>query len=164
MVAGAQQTGWIRQFGTSHDDQGRGVAALGPAVYVTGWTGGELPAQKKTGRQECYLRRYDVDGKEVWTRQFGVGTYSEGRAIAASESEVYVAGATSDDAFIRKFDGTGKDLWTRRISTATDMQDQIRGIVLDGSGVFVAGSTADALDGQTSAGNADAFVRKYDPA
>jgi hypothetical protein len=162
LVAGAQQGGWFRQFGTSNDDQGRAVAAVGAAVYVTGWTVGQLTGQKKTGRQDSYLRRYDPDGNEVWTRQFAVGTYSEGHAIAASESEVYVAGAARDDAFIRKFDATGKDLWTRQIATATDVEDQIRGIALDGTGLYVAGSTADTLEGQTSAGNADAFVRKYD--
>jgi hypothetical protein len=162
LAADAQQSGWFRQFGTSNDDQARAVLAVGSAVYVTGWTVGELPGQKKTGRQEAYLRRYDADGKEAWTRQFVIGTYSEGRAIAASESEVYVAGALRDDAFIRKFDSSGKDVWTRRIGTATDVDDQVRSIALDASGVYVAGSTADVLPGQVSAGNADAFVRKYD--
>ena len=164
LAADAQQGGWFRQFGTSNDDQARAVLAVGPAVYVTGWTAAELRGQKKTGRQDSYLRRYDPDGNEVWTRQFGVGTYSEGRAIAATDSEVYVAGATRDDAFVRKFDTSGKDLWSRQIGTATDADDQVRGIALDGSGIYVAGSTADALPGQTSAGNADVFVRKYDPA
>jgi hypothetical protein len=79
---------------------------------------GELKGQKKSGRTDSYLRRYDAEGNEVWTRQFGVGTYSEGRAIAASDSEVYVAGAARDDAYIRKFDSNGKDLWTRQIGTA----------------------------------------------
>jgi hypothetical protein len=162
LMADAQQSGWFRQFGTSNDDQARAVFAVGSAVYVTGLTVGELPGQKKSGRTDSYLRRYDADGKEVWTRQFGVGTYSEGRAIAASDSEVYVAGAARDDAFIRKFDANGKDIWSRRIATATDVEDQVRGIALDASGVYVAGSTADVLPGQASAGNADAFVRKYD--
>ena len=164
LAAVAQQSGWIRQFGTSNDDQARAVLAVGPAVYVTGLTVGELKGQKKSGRTDSYLRRYDADGNEVWTRQFGVGTYSEGRAIAASDSEVYVAGAARDDAFVRKFDANGKDLWSRQIRTAADVEDQIRGIALDGTGVYVAGSTADVLPGQSSAGNVDAFVRKYDPA
>jgi hypothetical protein len=163
-MAHAQQSGWFSQFGSSNDDQARAVISVGQTIYVTGWTAGELPGQKKTGRQDSYLRKYGPDGKDVWTRQFGVGTYSEGRAIAASESEIYVAGATRDDAFVRKFDTNGKDLWTRHIGTATDLDDQARGIALDGSGVYLAGSTADTLPGQTSAGNADAFVRKYDPA
>jgi DNA-binding beta-propeller fold protein YncE len=124
---------------------------------------GELPGQKKVGRQDSYLRKYDPDGKELWTRQFAIGTYSEGRAIAASAAEVYVAGATRDDAFVRKFDGNGKELWTRQFGTASDADDQILGIALDPTGIYVAGSTADVLPAQTSAGNADAFVRKYDP-
>src|SRR5689334_18006685 len=107
-TVGAQQGGWFRQFGTSNDDQARAVLAVGPAVYVTGWTIGDLKGQKKSGRVDSYLRRYDSEGAEVWTRQFGVGTYSEGRAIAATDSEVYVAGAARDDAYIRKFDSSGK--------------------------------------------------------
>jgi hypothetical protein len=164
LVADAQQNGWFRQFGTSNDDQARAVLAVGPAVYVTGWTVGELRGQKKSGRTDSYLRKYDADGNDVWTRQFAVGTYSEGRAIAASASDVYVAGAARDDAYVRKFDTNGKDVWTRQIGTAADVEDQIRGIALDSTGVYVAGSTADVLPGQSSAGNADAFVRKYDAA
>jgi hypothetical protein len=161
--APAQQRNWIRQFGTSNDDQGRAILASGLSVYVTGWTVGELPGQKKVGRQDSYLRKYDPDGKELWTRQFAIGTYSEGRAIAASDAEVYVAGATRDDAFVRKFDGNGKELWTRQFGTASDADDQVLAIAIDQSGVYLAGSTADVLPGQASAGNADAFVRKYDP-
>ena len=125
---------------------------------------GELKGQKKSGRTDSYLRRYDTAGNEVWTRQFGVGTFSEGRAIAASDSEVYVAGATRNNAFVRKFDASGTELWSRQIATAPGMEDQIRGIALDGSGVYVAGSTADELPGQSSSGNVDAFVRKFDHA
>jgi DNA-binding beta-propeller fold protein YncE len=162
LAAVAQQSSWFRQFGTSNDDQARAVVAVGSAVYVTGSTVGELKGQKKSGRTDSYLRRYDTDGNEVWTRQFGVGTFSEGRAVAASDSEVYVAGAARDDAFLRKFDANGKELWSRQIGTAPGVEDQIRGIALDGAGVYVAGSTGDVLPGQSSSGNVDAFVRKYD--
>ena len=161
--ARAQESKWIHQFGTSNDDQGRAVLAAGSSVYVAGWTIGELPGQRKVGRQDSYLRKYDGDGKELWTRQFSIGTYSEGRSIAASATEVYLAGAMRDDGFVRKFDASGKELWTRQIGTASDADDQILGIALDPTGVYVAGSTADVLPDQTSAGNADAFVRKYDP-
>jgi beta-propeller repeat-containing protein len=160
---GAQQEKWIRQFGTSNDDQARAILAADSAVYVTGWTVGELPGQKKVGRQDAYLRRYDPDGNELWTRQFGLGNYAEGRAIAATVSEVYVAGAVRDDVFVRKYDANGKELWTRQFGTASDADDQVRGIALDNTGIYIAGSTADTLPGQTSAGNADAFVRKYNP-
>ena len=160
--AGAQEIKWIHQFGTSNDDQGRGILAKGSAIYVTGLTVGELPGQRKVGRTDSYLRKYDPDGKELWTRQFAVGTFSEGRAIAASDTEVYVAGGTRDDGFVRKFDGNGKELWTRQIGTAADADDQVLAIAVDQTGIYVGGSTADVLTDQVSAGNADAFVRKYD--
>lgn len=157
-----EKSGWVRQFGTSNDDQARAIQAYGSAVYVAGWTVGELPGQKKEGRQESFVRKYDVDGKELWTRQLGIGTYSEGLEIAADASGVYVAGSTRDDIFIRKYDPDGKELWTDRFGTSTDADDQVRGIAIDHTGVYVAGSTADRLPGERSAGNADAFVRKYD--
>ena len=50
--------------------------------------------------------------------------------------------------------------WIRQFgSSATDLGLKIS---VDASGVYVAGHTIGALPGQTSAGGADAFVRKYD--
>jgi hypothetical protein len=160
--AGAQESGWVRQFGTSNDEQAQGIEAAASGVYVTGWTVGELPGQRKEGRTESFLRKYDAQGKELWTRQFGLGTYSEGRVIAATASAVYLAGVAGDDVYVRKYDAEGKQYWTARFGTVADADDQVRGIAVDDSGVYIAGSTADTLPDQVSAGNADAFVRKYD--
>jgi hypothetical protein len=51
--------------------------------------------------------------------------------------------------------------WTRQVGSSD--RDSARSVSVDGNGnVFVAGDTSGALPGQTSAGDSDAFVRKYD--
>ncbi len=71
-VAG-QATTWARQFGTSWPDQANGVATDEAGnVFLVGQTGGVLPGQSRQGGfSDAYLRKYDSEGNELWTRQFG---------------------------------------------------------------------------------------------
>jgi hypothetical protein len=85
---------------------------------------------------------------------------------------VLVAGSTSGtlegqtsagggDAFVRKYDASGAVLWTQQFGSASS--DAAHSVAVDGAGnVLVAGSTGGTLEGQTSAGDYDAFVRKFD--
>ncbi len=118
---------------------------------------------------------HDGGAGGLWARQFGTAAndyavsvaedangnlFVAGNVGAALPSQTYVGGA---DAFVRKYDSTGKEIWTRQFGSTKD--DFVNGVKLDSSGnVIVAGYTRDVLTGQTSAGNNDAFVRKYDGA
>ena len=42
-----------------------------------------------------FVRKYDTDGKELWTRQFGSTSYDYGYGVAVDGSGVYVAGYTT---------------------------------------------------------------------
>ena len=91
--------------------------AVGPQgeVYVAGWTRGALPGQTRLGSSDAFLRKYDPDGNEVWTRQFGTSWGDSAWGVAAGpQGEVYVAGFTRgalpgqtsagmSDVFIVKF-------------------------------------------------------------
>ena len=51
--------------------------------------------------------------------------------------------------------------WTKQLGTASD--DEASGVATDSSGnVYVTGYTRGGLDGNSSAGNSDLFVVKYD--
>ncbi|MGH2829382.1 MAG: SBBP repeat-containing protein, partial [Actinomycetota bacterium] len=51
--------------------------------------------------------------------------------------------------------------WTRQFGTASS--DYASGVAADGSGnVYVAGTTGDTLPGQTSSGDYDVYLRRYD--
>lgn len=164
---------WTRQFGTAGSDRGGAVFAFGADVYVGWLTTGAFPRQLNAGGADAYLRKYDADGNEQWTRQFGTPGSDELIGIFVDATGVYASGSVDGalpghtpagmaDAFVRKYDANGNELWTRQFGTAgRDIAFRISG---DGSGVYVVGGAAGALAGQTYAGGVgpDAFVRKYD--
>ena len=162
---------WTHQFGTLAQEVALAVAAHPDGVYVVGWTNGALPGQASGGGQDAFIRKYDRYGNEMWTRQFGTSDQEVAFAVAARPTGVYVAGWTDGalpsqsgvgggDAFIRKYDGDGNEVWTRQFGTAGG--DWALGVAAQATGIYVIGSTGGALPGQVSAGNADAFIRKYD--
>lgn len=171
LQAGAQEFRWIRQFGTTGNDQARGVWADPSGIYVVGFVDGALPGQSSSGGTDAFLRKYDSNGGEVWTRQFGTAGFDGIAKVSADASGVYVVGATGGalpgqshagaiDAFVRKYDTNGNELWTRQFGTASN--DVTNSVSVDASGVYVGGLTGGTLPGQVSAGDADAFIRKYD--
>jgi hypothetical protein len=61
---------WVRQFGTSAQDVGRGLAADGNGnVYITGYTKGALAAPNPSGQDAPFFAKYDGAGNPEWVRQ-----------------------------------------------------------------------------------------------
>jgi hypothetical protein len=140
-------------------------------VYVAGATHGRLPGQTGAGDADGFLRKYTLDGTEVWTRQFGTPESDETLSMAIDASGLYLAGMTtgamagqtsagSVDAFVRKYDFAGRVVWTRQFGTSK--YDDVLGIAVSAQGVYVAGNTTGAWPGHVNAGDYDVFVRKYD--
>jgi DNA-binding beta-propeller fold protein YncE len=157
---------WTHQFaststgGAHARDFAFGLAVDGSGVYVAGMTNGILPGQTNTGGNDAFVRKYDTDGIELWTRQFGTPGQDRASAVALALSGVYVAGDMGSAFFVRKYDPAGNELWTEQFGTAGG-SDEVW-VTADGSAIYVAGTTGGALPGQTSAGQQDAFVRRYD--
>jgi hypothetical protein len=109
----------------------------------------------------------------TWADQYGNGSLTSSAGAAVDATGVYVAGsvvgpplpgqsaAGGTDAYIRKYDFAGHPIWTRQYGTPGP--DFVLGIAANASGVYTTGRTTGTLPGQTSAGNADAFVRKFSP-
>jgi hypothetical protein len=170
---------WIKQFGTSQLDHGRGVSADGLGnVYVSGATTGNFDGPN-AGGWDAFVTKYDAAGNFLWKRQFGTtgsehdgDTFSESKTVAADVlGNVYVAGQTTGnlggpndgfwDAFVVKYDAAGVLQWTRQLGTESD--DVIKSVSADGLGnVYIAGDTRGDLDGNSAGHNSDAFVAKYD--
>lgn len=165
---------WTRQFGTAGIDAVREVDLVpGGGVVVVGETGGALPGQQASGGSDVFVRRYDANGKERWTRQFGTSgdeiawgvdfergaVYVAGDVAGALPEEMYAGGPL--DAFVRRYDGNGNEVWTQQFGT-TGFDRAIR-IAADGDRVVVVGRVGGALPEQDFAGGAtDPFVRLYD--
>ena len=168
---------WTRQFGTpGNDNVLGGVAVDASAVYVAGYVEGALPGQTFLGGIDGFLRKYDLDGNEIWTRQFGSAPGSSFdwiTGVAVNASGVYLSGYTSgilpgqtsaagsNDAFVRKYDLDGTELWTHQFGTAG--LDRASHVALDTTGAYVVGQVRGALPGQTAVSSEDGFIRKYDP-
>ena len=222
-VGFAQEVQWSRQFGGRGPDRARAIAVNGSGVYVAGTTEGSLPGERGEGTIDAFLRKYDSEGHELWTRQFGTTEMDDVLAVAADESGVYVAGGSQGDlhgqsntpvgahAFVRKYDLHGAEVWTREFgngrseearavavgatgvhvagnTTATSPPyddgfvtafatggesrwsrwietvgvDRVSAIAVNASGVYVAGATRGGPPGPSGAGGVDGFLRRYD--
>lgn len=148
---------WTRQFG--ENGSAVGVAVYGNSLYVSGAVFGALPGQTHLGQNDAYLRKYDVDGNEVWTRQFGTPRHEFGEGVAADPTGVYVVtsgGFREVDSGVWKFNHEGTSMWVR--SLGTDVAPFPTAV--DPSGVYVAGISG--LDSPSSSRNWNGFFRKYD--
>ena len=165
---------WTRQFGTSSIDTPRGISVHATGVYVAGETRGTLPGQTASGSSDAFVRKYDADGNEVWTRQFGSSSSDFARGISADATGVYVAGETQGtlpgqtssgilDVFVRKYAANGEEVFTLQFGTPTS--DSAAGIAVDlnevNIDIYVTGSTFGEFPGQTSSGSNDVFLAKF---
>ena len=172
--AGAGAISWTVQFGTRYPDDANGLA-IDPAgnLYVIGQTSGELPGQKAVGMIDCFVRRIDPTGREVWTRQFGSPERDIPKGVALDDAgNVYVVGQTFGslpgqssaggwDAFIRKYNPAGGEVWTRQFGGGG--AESAAAVRIDHAGnAYVVGGTRAALPGQTNIGDYDAFIVKFD--
>ena len=127
--AAAQDTVWVRQFGTAGPDRANRVAVDPQGnVYVVGQTSGTLPGQSWAGGlSDAYLKKYDGAANEVWLRQFGGTGDDDATAVAVDPlGYVYVAGRTGGEpagammlggvsgAFLQKYDPEGAEVWGRQ--------------------------------------------------
>lgn len=158
---------WTRQFGTSGSDYATSVVvdAMGRS-YAGGTTTGTFPTQTAKGDRDAFLHKSGPDGRGTWTRQFGSAGYDTAEAVDLDPSgRVVVVGrwgpTLASDGYVRKLRPDGSRAWMRRFGSALTTE-QSNGVSVDRLGnVYTAGSTDGTLSGQVSAGNDDAFLRKY---
>ena len=136
---------------------------------------------------DAFIAKYDSSGNQLWVRQFGTDGDEEGFGVAVGShgfavnrrgfaadrhGNIYVAGYTDGsfpgqtsagevDAFIAKYDSHGNQRWVRQFGT--DRSEDALGVAADRHGnTYVVGYTDGSFPGQTSVGEDDAFIAKYD--
>lgn len=168
--AGVKQ--WTRQLGSSADDAGSGIAVDSNGnVYVTGSTEGGLDGHATAGNKDVIIVKYNSEGVKQWSRQFGAIDTDRGTDIATDgNGNIYLTGygnldgyisVGAEDLFVVKHDSDGVKQWTRQFGSYGF--DNSNSIAVDGlNDIYVTGDTKGNLDGNTSAGDTDAFIVKYD--
>ncbi|MFN8509616.1 MAG: SBBP repeat-containing protein [Deinococcaceae bacterium] len=142
-------------------------------VYAVGTVEQALSKQRHLGKIDAYIKKYNSDGQELWTKQFGTTQDDYAMSVAVDKNgNAYVVGKTYGnlpgqkhlgyfDAYIQKYDPSGKELWVRQFGTAA--WDNAYSIALDTeNNIYISGSTSRALPGQKHFGSHDAYLRKYD--
>src|SRR4051794_14964506 len=87
-VGWTQEITWVRQLGTNQNDGGFGVA-VDPIgfVYIVGDVDGIMPGQVSAGGTDVLLRKYDLAGNAVWTKQFGSAGSDVGNGAKVDRSQ-----------------------------------------------------------------------------
>jgi uncharacterized protein (TIGR03437 family) len=139
--------------------------ALGPkGIYLAGAVYDPQSAAGPEGSQSV-LAKYDVSGKQLWSRQAAEPRGVFPRVIAAGDAAVYMGGVTgffvNYKAFVRKYDEAGNELWFRQfpVGTTQDQYTSTRGLAVDASGVYVS-----ATNGTSVFQGAEGWLRKLSPA
>jgi hypothetical protein len=163
---------WTHQFGTTGTDQISHITLDNRGhIYVVGPTSGAFPGQTWTGEYDAYLRKLDVDGNTVWTRQFGTEETDTAIDVAVDgQGHVYVVGfiriATTgqrvgvvQNSLAHSFDVDGNNIWNHEFGTIDE--DFATNVVVDNNGdIYVAGRTGGTFPGQVNFGGNDVFLRK----
>ncbi len=116
---------WTRQFGSDWDDKIHAIAASKDGtVYVAGETRGAFTDDEPYGDWDGFIRLYDREGHEIWTRQFGTERADFVSAVAVDDTvRIIVVGETTgafvgfenpsrrSDAFVAVFDESGERMW-----------------------------------------------------
>jgi uncharacterized protein (UPF0548 family) len=124
------------------------------------------------GNRDVFLTKLDTNGNEIWTKQWGTSENDYGISVAVDSSDnIYLTGYTfgslfdvskgGTDIFLTKLDTNGNEIWSEQWGTSEN--DYGNSVAVDSSdNIFVAGYTYGSLDGNTNAGNYDAFLTRWE--
>jgi Ca2+-binding RTX toxin-like protein len=167
---------WTKLIGsTGFESSNALTTGLDGSIYLAGYTDSEtLDGQISAGEGDAFITNFAADGTKVWTKLIGSTGFEYASELTTSlDGSIYLAGFTdsetldgqtnagASDAFITKFRADGTKVWTKLIGSTGVQIARALTTGLDGS-IYLAGYTfgSEALDGQTIAGVADAFVVK----
>jgi hypothetical protein len=152
--AAGQTATWTRQFEILEATGVSELAIDATGVYAAGTTVDPLVTDPSIEGWDVYVRRYDLQGSELWTRLIGMPGDDYFGGMAADSTGVYVAVMETVDIgdyidSIRRYDVMGNELWTRTLP------GQPMDVAATADATYVVGHTL------TQAGLRD-YLRKYD--
>ncbi len=174
---------WSKLIGnTSYDYIQSITVTADDQTLIAGYTSGTMTSNSSAGGVDMLLVKTAADGSNIWEKQFGTGNddYAYGVAMDAT-GNIFIAGHTygsytgsgvtisgTKDFVLLKLDSSGSQIWGRQISNDEDSSyAAINGVYgidasTDAAGnIYAAGFTTGSLPGNTSSGDYDLFVVKY---
>ncbi len=136
-------------------------------VYVTGATGSGRPGWGSALQTDFITLKYNAQGEQVWAVTYNGPANAQDIAthlVLESDNNVYVAGTsmgtgTRLDYTTIKYNSAGQVQWVARYNSDENLQDNISGLAVDGSGnVVVTGTIGSDLFNP----NSDFMTIRYD--
>ena len=168
---------WRKQFGTVEDDIATGIKIDSNGdLILAGYSTTGFDSNTSNGLHDIIAFKISsTTGTLIWSEQFGSGAKDIANDLVLDGADnIYIVGysegdidgiasAGSTDTFISKLNSSGTIQWTKKIGTTAT--DEATSIAIDsGNNLYISGNTKGALDGNTTLGNTDQFVLKYDDA
>ncbi len=164
---------WRRQWGSFDSNHpSSAVTTLDGTTYVAGWVYGTVGENDNKGFSDIFLSRFDQDGTERWSIQWGSGLIDAAYGVVATTSGwLYVTGLTygviesgvpwgGNDIFLSKVTTGGGVAWTRQWGSSGE--DRSYALATDAAGnLYLAGSTSGGLGGFSNIGGLDCFLMKF---
>jgi Ca2+-binding RTX toxin-like protein len=166
---------WTKLLGGSSDDYATALTTGSDgAIYVSGFTNGNLDGQTNNGNYDAFITKYLPDRTKSWTKLLGSNNLDIAYAVTTgSDGAIYVSGPTDGnldgqtnnggggDAFITKYLPDGTKSWTKLLGGGG--YDEATALTTSSDGaIYVSGYTGSSLDGQLNNGSYDAFTTKLD--
>ena len=160
---------WTRQLDTITTDQANGLAVdANGDVYVTGQISGrfDITTTHNGGNDAYVVKLGGTSGVTLETTQFGTGSNDYGQNIAiANDGNILVVAEEDGNAVLRKLDKDNLDTVLSTQNLGDLGGGSITGLTVDGSDVYISGSTFNGSLNGGSVGNAynggkDGFVAK----
>jgi hypothetical protein len=172
-------TEWTRLLGTASAERpsrivGVELSATSQAVFVAGFTWGNLGGQPNHGGYDAFLSRVEPNSTVVWTRLVGSSAWDFGTGLDVRGGAAYLCGVTlgnfsgaganagGRDVFLSRLDALdagGVVSWTVLLGSSAD--EFATGVVASADAVYVTGYTAGSLEGFTNAGGFDMFLARF---
>ncbi len=141
-------------------------------IFTSGDVGASIDGGTYIGNYDVFLAKHLNSSSEQWVKQYGTADSEITNAMALDTSgNLYLVGSTNgsfsgytnagyDDLFLIKTDSAGTEVWHRQ--WGTNNVDSAWGVAVDDNGnIYVTGTTAGGLDGNSSAGNSDIFLTRW---
>jgi hypothetical protein len=154
---------WIKQFGTSADDNASGISVNGKSIHIGGNTWGEMGG-KNAGFMDCFTAEFDMSGNAIQFNQFGTDGFDIAMNMVADEQGLFVCGSTSGalagdqkgegDAFVVSLQKSGGMIWKSQFGT--NLHDGARSIAMNSSFPDLV-----LISGVMHLPPAQAFIRAY---
>ena len=148
---------WLRQWGTSGNDEGKAVAADSGSIYVAGRVNGDMDGEKRVKLDDAFISKFDQKGEKEWTVIIGTGGNDEATGIAVKGSNVYAAGSTGGqfrgnsktgyyNVWLAKYTSEGNRKWI--VQHGTGGFDFSGKLYSDPSGLYLTGDFSTSVDGR----------------